>query len=661
MLILVPLLAYVFALLRLRLTTHDWRVAALGAAIFWGVYLTILTEGLSAFRLVTPNSVALGWALASVVAIAVWMTGRRHRQTTTAAEPRAVKPLDRIAASLVLGVVLLVGAVGVTALVAPPNTWDSMEYHLPRIVEWMTYQSVQFFPTNDFRNLIFSPWAEYAMLNMYLLNGDDRFVNLVEWFSFAGAITGVSLIARQLGASTWGQVLAAVFCATLPGFILEASGSMNTGVMAFWLVTTVYFLNASVQSPSLITVIAAAAAAGLAILTKGPAYFFLPPIGLACWWLGSARSRKMLLLASPAIAAIILGLNAPQYVRNIQLTGHPQGLPFPEATQSLGSEKLENDRVTFSGTISTVLRNAALEVATPSARVNDVTIAVVSGFIRAIGADPVDPANTWPDTAWWKGFQLPNDLQHEIVASNPVQFVLLSVIGVALAFDRRKRVPAGVTFMLGLVGAFVLYCALLRWTVWDSRYFIGLLALGAALLGTVIERMPRPAGAALGSFLLLVGLGFAAENEIRPLGPLPNPSSNPSIFQVPRAEMYFADQHQEIASSWMAAANTIKAGSCMDVAIDAPDGHYWVYPMMALLNDDGTLRRIRFSGVTNSTSVYGDGSISNTCAIVCLYCATIPAKTSDYARNGWETVVVGDTSVFLAKDSQVATSVGPLH
>src|SRR5207245_6681932 len=125
-----------------------------------------------------------------------------------------------------------------SALVAPPSTWYAMEYHLVRVVIWISQHIARFFTTPDYAQLILGPWAEYAMTQAYLLWGTDRFVNFVEVLSMFGSAIGVSVIAKILGAGPRGQVLAAVICATIPSGVLEASGPMNTYVVSFWITTT---------------------------------------------------------------------------------------------------------------------------------------------------------------------------------------------------------------------------------------------------------------------------------------------------------------------------------------------------------------------------------------------------------------------------------------
>ena len=143
--------------------------------------------------------------------------------------------------ALAAGIGAIAAVTAFTAWVSPPNSVDAFGYHLVRVVYWAQAGSVRFFPTHYFNQLSMPPLAEYAMLHTYVLSGGDRLVNLVQWVGFAGSILAVSLIAQALGAGRRGQMLAAVFCATLPNAILQASGAKNDCVLSLWLAAMVYF------------------------------------------------------------------------------------------------------------------------------------------------------------------------------------------------------------------------------------------------------------------------------------------------------------------------------------------------------------------------------------------------------------------------------------
>src|SRR6266404_1826004 len=248
MLLLLPPAAFVIFFLILRDKGLDWRPAALAAAIFCAACVAAITEIASAANLVTRGAVAIFWSLACLAVLAYYGIAKYHgmakrRISQPPHSPDAQRErLDHTTQLLLAGAGIIVLLVGITAVVAAPDTWDALEYHLPRIVMWMSNRNVRFFPTPDYCQLIYGPWSEYAMMHTELLWGSDRFINIVEWLSLLGSLIAVSLIAKKLGAGPRGQALAAVACVTIPEGVLEASGPMNTYVVSFWIATAVFFL-----------------------------------------------------------------------------------------------------------------------------------------------------------------------------------------------------------------------------------------------------------------------------------------------------------------------------------------------------------------------------------------------------------------------------------
>lgn len=106
-------------------------------------------------------------------------------------------------------------------IVSPPNNWDSMTYHMSRVAHWIQNHSVAHYPTYNLPQLFHPPFNSFTIMHLQILSGRDTFANLVQWWAMIGSIIGTSLIAKQLGAKERGQILAAVFCATLPLGILK--------------------------------------------------------------------------------------------------------------------------------------------------------------------------------------------------------------------------------------------------------------------------------------------------------------------------------------------------------------------------------------------------------------------------------------------------------
>ena len=268
---------------------QDWRRAVLLAALSWGVLITVITEVTSIPRLLSFPGLLVAWLI--VVVILVVMIRRRSPQP--AAPPSLTQPpLAPYLKLLLMGMVVIVATVGLIALIAPPNNYDSMTYHMGRVVHWVQNRSVAHYPTHIIRQLYPGPWSGFAITHLQILSGGDRFANLIQWMSMVGNLIGVSLIAQQLGAGIRGQIFATVVCATIPMGILQGSSTQNSYVVALWLVCLAYFVLDAIQTKfaNQWVFVAAGVSLGLAILTKGTAYLYAFPF---CLWLVFSGFRRL--------------------------------------------------------------------------------------------------------------------------------------------------------------------------------------------------------------------------------------------------------------------------------------------------------------------------------------------------------------------------------
>src|SRR5260370_825869 len=224
-----------------------------------GVAALVLTELLGPFHLRSRWPLTAAWLLAGVA----W-----PRLGPRAAVKWRFRPVETSFAAII---VAIGGVVALTAILSPPNSADAMAYHLPRVIYWAQSGSVAFFPTPYLNQIMLQPLDEYLMLHTYVLTGGDRLINLIAFAAYAGSIVGVSAVAGAFGLNTRSQAWAALFCATLPNAILQASGAKNDFLLAFWLVCAVYF---AARRDALWLGLSAA----LALATKGTAYLFLPPL-----------------------------------------------------------------------------------------------------------------------------------------------------------------------------------------------------------------------------------------------------------------------------------------------------------------------------------------------------------------------------------------------
>jgi 4-amino-4-deoxy-L-arabinose transferase-like glycosyltransferase len=535
-----------------------------------------------------------------------------------------------------------------------------MQYNMPRSVMWLQNRSVSFYPTVDYQQLTMSPWADYAMTHLIGLYGSDRLANLVAWFAFAGSIVGVSLIAREFGMKRPVQIVAAVLCVTLPSAILFASSSKPDESVAFWIIASAYFLLRWRSAPHWTNALLAAVAISLAIMTKGTAYFLLPGVVLAAFSSWTMELRKRFLPWIPAVALMVLALNGPLYVRNMRLSGSPLGFSSPDGeADTLGQRRFANGEFKPQEIAANVLRNVAVHLGAPSQRVNAVTERFFRRLIHSLGVDPDDPKMLdAPKSGGDITFGVPGTSLTETLAGNTLHsFLFLATLPIVLWLPSTLRRDTAI-FTTGLIVAFVLFCAGVRWDPWTARFHLPLFMLGCVVIAIVFsERVPKFMTAVVVGAVVVGCVPFLLLNPMRPLVQVKaahREASLPSIFEISRGRLYFGDQHLYLADSYIAAARFVEASGCSNVGLDASLLHY-DYPMLALLRVGVGGPIVRYMDVHNR-SANTSTNTSIPCAVICIGCAMVHQKSTQYGGPSVSSDSFGRIVVFIRSRQSVSSN-----
>ena len=628
--ILIPVTVFLLLCRALLHRGDSTREAALRAAVVSVTILVTITETLSLPYLLTRNALIVSWSVALVAVLGFLLRSlkRMPPPPRPPSQPAIHLPSGMASLDVFLcaTIVIILAIIGAVAIIAPPNTSDAMEYHLPRIIFWVSNHTVRNYPTPDYAQLIQGPAAEFITLHTYLLFGSDRLVNLVEFFSLTGCAVAVSLIAGKFSTGRTGQLFAGLFVVTIPEAVLESSGAMTTVVVSFWIVTACYFTIRAVKDQRIIDIITVALAIGLAILTKGIALIYLPFLIFGCLLYRPAPRRTWMLKRIALLILIAVTLNTPQFIRAWQVTGTPLGAPF-----AAGGSRLHfgNDQRTPASIVASVIRHATLHLETPSGAINSHIEAIARRAIRLTGRNPDDPESVWLGYSFYVGH--PSRLETQ--AGNPLHFLLLILTFVALPwvlpkFGRENR--SILWYAAGILCAFIGFCAAIRWQPWGSRFHLPLFVVAAAIVGHLIGRLyeRRVLIAALSMLLLINAIPYLLSNSIRSIL---HTKSFPTIDE-PRAELYFADQHTALAPDYLALAAAINASHCGSIAIDASlrapvsqtinsPPTFYIYPLLAQLHINGRDRTVRYINVENSTQRFAlPKPAASPCAVVCLSC-----------------------------------------
>ena len=547
---------FLFIGIRRRAADRDPREAFLSAAVAWGVITVVLSEGLSLVGGLTTPGLALGWGIVTLV-VTLWAT--RLAAPSRPAPRAGVRRASGLALAVGAPIVTIMALTGIVALLGWPNQIDSFGYHLSRVAHWIQNRSVAFYPTHITHQLYYPPWAEYAMLQFTLLGWDERLTNLVQWFSMVASLVGGSLIARELGAGPRGQAFGALFCATLPMGILQASTTQNDYVTGFWLVCLAHGLLAWRAHPAGHGLaLRVGASLGLALLTKGVAYLFAAPL-LLCLLLRKRPLQSRRWLGQVALSGLVmLALNAPQYARNLELFGGVLG-PVrlgadPSFDDSLG---FPNESFSLSILTSNVVRNAALHAGTPSPGVNAAIERLVTRWHAWLGIDVSDPRTTWGEAG---RFFVPRAPASEDLAGNPVHLLVIVAVGLVLVMSPGWREhPRVLLYALSLLLGFMLFSALLKWQAVHSRLHLPLFVLASPLVGLVFQAHPR-LFAAVAVLMLGWAAPFLISGRAHPL------LGEQSVFARDRLDQSFR-YDQDLKAIYTAPAEFVRARSCSQVGL----------------------------------------------------------------------------------------------
>ena len=568
---LIPLLALGILFLVFQEIDKCWRSAILSTAVVWGVIVVLSTEIFSLLRLLTFEWVFGLWLVVNILGLIVYL---KFKSIKLIVEKNQNDKFPSVLIGLLSSVLFIFAAVGLIAVVSPPNNWDSMTYHMSRVVHWIQNHSVEHYPTSYVPQLYHPPGAEFGIMHFQIITGGDRFANLIQWLSMVGSAIAVSLIAQQLGANQRGQVFAAVFAATLPMGILQGSSTQNDYAVCFWVVCFVSCGLAGMSAGiTLSNTLKIGASLGLALLKKTTAYIFALPFIIWFIIIGIKRYHKKMLPPILMIAAVTLLLNVGHYWRNYDLFGYAIGAP-----QSFTKEyKIEI--FTLPTFLSNIIRNLAMYVGTSISRINGLIVAVVKLLHKILGILPNDPRVTWPPGQVY-GLTTPSFNENN--ASNPIHFGLI-LASVILIFNqpKLKEFKIVMVYLAATITTFLLLCLLLKFQPWQSRHHLTIFVLFSPIFGLTLSQLSNYKIANyIVVILILMSLPWVFHNKFRPL------IAESNIFNSSRNKLYFTSR-PSIEFAYNEAVDFVKSQNCTNIGLSFWTKNAWEYPLWVFFKEPG--------------------------------------------------------------------------
>ena len=557
MLLILPISVFLGILL-LFFDQKNKREAFVKSASVWGLLVTFITETLSLFGKFKPTWIALSWLFFLLIATGIVLLTRKRNEFTL----RKIQ-FDNYEKLLLSAIIFILSIEALLSLLFPPNTWDSMTYHMSRVMHWIQNGSIGLYASNSLRQLYYQPWAEYVTAQILSLTDFDSMANLVQWSAMFGSIVVISLISKEMGADRKTQLFSGFLCATVPMCILQASSTQTDLIAGFWFTLFSFFSIRLVRKASKGTAFFAGTAMGLGLLTKATLYFFCFPVLL---FLIAGLFRKNRFPLALRFASIVLIttflINLPYYYRSVQTFGSPLG---PDQI-GMGDFNVRNEYLTVPVFLSNVVRNIGIHSGVPSKAINR---SLTNSINKMLGPESHNPASTWPGSHFKVRVSF-----HEDTAGNTIHFFLI-ISSVSLLFflmKSNRRLP-GLLFLLTGT-AFLLFCTFLKWQPFHSRLHTSLFLLSCAPSAVVLSCLPRRILFYLSIFIFIFSVPWLFANKSKPL---------PALIQKERSSLYFINR-PELEKVYREAASMIDSLDVHSIGLDLTEDD-WEYPLWVLTSN----------------------------------------------------------------------------
>ena len=152
-------------------TKKSIRELFLWYCVNFGLFIVFTTEFLSFFGLINNFSIFTCWFILLLLGYIISISKFRYyfcNLITKINFSINVITLFRLFIIAILILTLL------TALIYPPNTPDSLSYHMSKVMHWIQNGNVEFYSTSITRQLYLSPFSEFVILHLQLLTNGSR-------------------------------------------------------------------------------------------------------------------------------------------------------------------------------------------------------------------------------------------------------------------------------------------------------------------------------------------------------------------------------------------------------------------------------------------------------------------------------------------------------
>jgi hypothetical protein len=426
----------------------------------------LICELLSLFNILSFNYVVFSWALINAFIIYFYKELIKLNVNRIISYKILLPKKDKNFLLLIFIVIIL--PLFLLSIFIPPNNWDSMAYHLPRVEHWIKNKNIYPYPTNIVRQIVSPPLSEYIITNFQILSNTDTFSNLVQFASFILILFASTLIFSCLKISFKGQLFLLLALLGLPMLLFQATTTQTDLLASFFFLAFILFSLLIIQSDnnfkSNFTFLALTLCLG-ALTKYHIAIFAFPIVIYLLFNLIKKKNTKNIIFAILIAFLSVIIILAPLFARNIYFLGSITGKDLFD-----NNATIINSSISFTSMLSNNLKHFVDFVSIPINGFNELLFSINHTLHTIMGISENAAGNNWAG----EPFRV-NNLLNEDTAGSFIHAIFI-IASIFLVFKIKQKIKLILLFAYCFI-AFSSYALLFRYTPFDIRLLLPVLIL----------------------------------------------------------------------------------------------------------------------------------------------------------------------------------------
>jgi hypothetical protein len=442
------------------------RLANIKAFIGIVFFSYIICEKLSLFNLFSLNYVLISWVL--INGIIIFLNKEKIKLNLFSVFSQKITNPKKEKNILFFISFVIILPLSLLAIFIPPNNWDSMAYHLPRVEHWIQNKNIYPYPTNIVRQVLTSPLSEYIIANFQILASTDSFSNLVQFSSFIFILFSATLIFSLLKIGIKGQLFLILALLSLPMMLFQATTTQTDLLASFFFLSFILFAIIIIQTESNFKTnfIFLALSLTLGILTKYHIAIFAAPIVIYLLFDLIKKKNNINIIFAVVISCLTIAIIlVPLFARNIYFFESITGKDLFDKNATI-----VNSTISIQNMLSNNFKHIVDFISIPINGYNNILFSLNHSLHNLIGISENMPGNNWAG----EPFTVNNHLNEDTAGS--IIHALLIILSLVLVFKSKHKSKLLLLFSYCFID-FSLYGLLFRYTPFDIRLLLPVLIL----------------------------------------------------------------------------------------------------------------------------------------------------------------------------------------